>query len=355
MTTITLPGEKDLASLPRWGRVALAARTARRAQPLVQACWPGVPAKYLGAIDAAISEGEIAATAGKPTASARSAGMGAMDVYGSEPLGDTQPAAFIAFGASRVAFAISQRDAGDAAFAIEEIGHAVYWYQRNNKLRGLTTVFKNAVWHDYKCVASVAKQLKLNNSSAFSPSTFGTLWPKGDPKGWPTTDSKSPIPQRRRRRSTNKKALAALPASVHTFLAENPNHKIKSRSLECGTVELKTLDLLEIDRFIITTNGTPEAENDPNQGKDGGYILNVVDLVSDCENYDPEGILTWFLDYDCFGCYDTDHGTAKMFLADSWDDIIAKPVPYLNSQWNLSRRHATFLVSPWTSLKWCHG
>jgi hypothetical protein len=53
--------EADLRKLPRWAIVALAARNARRVQPLVVAAWARAPKREIEAVDTAISIAESAA------------------------------------------------------------------------------------------------------------------------------------------------------------------------------------------------------------------------------------------------------------------------------------------------------
>ncbi len=77
----TVPIEKEIAALPRWARVAFAARCARRVQPLFQAFWPEAPPEHVAAVDTAITLAERAAagSAGARAAygAAREAGPGA--------------------------------------------------------------------------------------------------------------------------------------------------------------------------------------------------------------------------------------------------------------------------------------
>jgi hypothetical protein len=61
MSEAKLPTEEDIAKLPRWARVAFAARCARRALPLFVQHWPDAPSVHLKAIEKAISVAEDAA------------------------------------------------------------------------------------------------------------------------------------------------------------------------------------------------------------------------------------------------------------------------------------------------------
>src|SRR5262245_50308739 len=96
-----VPSERDMQAIPRWARVALAARTLRRLQPLLLACWPKATRKFQRGVDWAITEGESAAAQGGTTADLNNAGMAAMDVYGDAPM-DATTANYLAFAAARV-------------------------------------------------------------------------------------------------------------------------------------------------------------------------------------------------------------------------------------------------------------
>ena len=70
-----VPVVLDMQAIPRWARVALAARTARRVQPLVLASWPKATKKFQRGVEWAIAEGESAARQGSPTPDLKDAGM----------------------------------------------------------------------------------------------------------------------------------------------------------------------------------------------------------------------------------------------------------------------------------------
>ena len=61
MAEATLPTEKEIRQLPRWARVAFAARCARRALPLFVKHWPNAPRHHVEAITNAVEVAESAA------------------------------------------------------------------------------------------------------------------------------------------------------------------------------------------------------------------------------------------------------------------------------------------------------
>lgn len=65
MTDETLPTREEIAKLPRWVRVAFAARCARRALPLFKKHWPNAPEKHLTAVEQAVRVAETASAAAR--------------------------------------------------------------------------------------------------------------------------------------------------------------------------------------------------------------------------------------------------------------------------------------------------
>ncbi len=57
----TLPAEEEIATLPRWGRVAFAARCARRVLPLFLHKWPDAPQSYVAQLTWAVEVSEKSA------------------------------------------------------------------------------------------------------------------------------------------------------------------------------------------------------------------------------------------------------------------------------------------------------
>ena len=108
MAEAKLPTEEEIATLPRWARVAFAARCARRAQPFFLKAWPKAPHKHLKSIEGAISLAEAAAgVAGADAADAADADAAAAD------------AAYAAYSAAKTA-----DDAANAASAAAHAAHA---------------------------------------------------------------------------------------------------------------------------------------------------------------------------------------------------------------------------------------
>lgn len=341
-----VPQEADLQLIPRWARVALVGRTLRRVLPLLLASWPAATKKFQRAVEWAIAEGESAASQATATADLKNAGMAAMDVYGTQPM-RCEPAGYIAFSAARVSFSAREPQADSAQDGIEQAAWAVYWYEFNQKAKGITSAAVTAIWTDYNHLKAMARREGWTQKTPVPPEVFGPLWPKGAPKTWPqqTPPLDSLKPKRKRVKVTSKDL--GLPPETIDFLRSGGPCEFDSSLAECGPVTLKPLAHLVRDEFAIVTDGTPAHKKDPHRGETGNYVLRVVDLVGECDAYDPDGLLAWMCDYKMFGSYDVDHHRALVFPRASWADIAASPVRYLNAQWSLNGRVGQFVREPW--------
>ena len=319
-----VPQQEDLKKLHRWARVALIARTARRIQPLYLKGWPKAPRKFLEAIEAAIAEGELAASQGKPTPDLNDAGLRAMDVYGESPDKLIQTADYIdhvPYTASRVSFAGRESDGFFAADGLGDAMWAVYYYARARKLPKLMNLVAKLVWNDFRTLEAAAKSNKWKGTSPVTPEVFGPMWPDGPPQGWPAASAapKSKKP-RRKPAGPNLKELK-LPKDLLAFLKAGQKLKYNAAKSAVGRVVLKPLDHLKLGTFEVLTEETPAHENDPKRGKSGHYLVNGVDLVAECDAYGPDGILAWLPDDKCFATYDPDHMHLIVFPKTTWTQI----------------------------------
>ena len=125
----------SLANVPRWARVAFAARCARQVYPLLAEHWPGIPAKRSRAVRLAIDLAEQSAAAGRAVKGLKDAVMHALITAGSalrgaaERAGDKSapPDAYsgtIASIVARVAAQAAESAASDGDDALEAASEA---------------------------------------------------------------------------------------------------------------------------------------------------------------------------------------------------------------------------------------
>jgi hypothetical protein len=340
-----VPSDRDMQAIPRWARVALAARTLRRIQPLLLASWPKATRKYRQGVEWAIAEGERAAAQGRSTPDLQEAGMAAMDVYGSEPM-DATTANFLTFAASRVSFGGQQRNASDAQLSLKDALLAVSCFEEEHAAPGVKKASLEGIWADFQELKESSKREKWTDNTPVNPDSFGPMWPNGLPRSWPTVAVTKPVTVARRSRPRPPVAELGLPADLIAFLRDGRQLAFDHRVTNIGPISLKQLDHLRFDELPVITEGTPQESKDPHHGENGHYILRVVDLIGESELYSPEGLLAWFPDYRTFGSWDADHLTAISFPRVSWSKIVAAPVKYLDAQWDPHSKTAKY-IEPW--------
>jgi hypothetical protein len=323
---------REAVTIPRWARVALAVRTVRRVQPFVQAAWPKTPKGFLRAIEAALDEAEFAATQGTVTPDQTRIGMAAMDAYAKRPI-DVGAAGDIVFAAAHASFAARGPTADHALFVIEQAIHAVFGHEICEP-RGFQKATLKAVWTDLRHLKSVSKTEGWDNKTPVPSDVFGPMWPNGPPQDWPAIVPPVRTPSSRKRTARPKVHRLGLPSDCVQFLQAGRNLEYDPSTAECGLVVLKPYTHLRPGECRIGTEGTVIHSRDPNRGKHGEYLVKTVELVGECDAYDPDGILTWFPDFRSFGCWDVDHHTALIFTNTKWSDIVESPAEYLSAQWS---------------------
>lgn len=86
------------------------------------------------------------------------------------------------------------------------------------------------------------------------------------------------------------------PHDLVTYLKGGKQLKYDADECEPGQIILLPFDELMLGEVYIDSEESPIAENDPHAGEEGYYSVPAVNLVADCEGYDPEGILIWLPD-----------------------------------------------------------
>ena len=92
-----------------------------------------------------------------------------------------------------------------------------------------------------------------------------------------------------------------------------------------GKIKLKTADQLTLTT-ITTFPGCQAILNDPFQTFDGTYQIDVVDLIAESSDYDPEGLFCWIPKLQCFASVDSEHGDILTFPSVAWSSIVRRHV-----------------------------
>jgi hypothetical protein len=177
--------EGKVAKLPRWAKLAFAARCVRRVQPLLGAG----PADVEGEpVARAIALAEGAATrAGvgidpDELAGARDAADQRALVLASESRDDARMRAVVAEAASVAA---------DAAYGSivhsegKDVVEAAQHTQEASELAGVGELAATAVLRDLDLLLEAARLQSWTDDTPVPPESLGPLWPAGPPPGWP--------------------------------------------------------------------------------------------------------------------------------------------------------------------------
>lgn len=191
-----LPTEMEIAKLPRWAVVAFAARCARRVQPLFQAHWPDAPDKYASTLEFGIELVERVA-----------AGNADANITGAElAAGNAASAQVAAVAANNVAIAANAEDdkvaAVNAASAVRHAADAAGHGGHGDQAAGAAASaalaaaaagsqaasgrnVTKAIRLDFDRLRNATVHEKWDDQTPVPPEFFGSLWPDGEPKGWP--------------------------------------------------------------------------------------------------------------------------------------------------------------------------
>jgi hypothetical protein len=179
---VTLLTEEEIAQLPRWAKVAFAARCARRVLPLYQKSWPEAPEKYVDVLWSTVESAELSASIA--TASAKEEET-AVVAKATGSAAASPPAFFVATAAHLAALAASATDneAKDTALAA---GMA--------SMANAATAIKAIRWavpitrYDFQQVLNESQKGNWTDDTPVPPWVFGPMWPNGVPEDWPEAD-----------------------------------------------------------------------------------------------------------------------------------------------------------------------
>ncbi|MCE9567598.1 MAG: hypothetical protein K8U57_36825 [Planctomycetes bacterium] len=167
----TLPTEDEIAKLPRWARVAFAARCARRVLPLFLYLKPQTKPDGLRSQRLRLERADLAASSA--TAIEPRTWYGDAD-WPDNPI-DKAAHAILQSSTATILEATGRGEPSRAAMAVqtavagaEPIADIVPFIRR-----------------DFDHVAKLAEWQHWTDDTPVPPEVFGPLWPEGPPKGWP--------------------------------------------------------------------------------------------------------------------------------------------------------------------------
>jgi len=146
-----LPSETEIGLLPRWARVALAARCGRRLQKLLAAA-PGVTRDHLRVIDRAVGAAELSAAYGISCDDAREASLAADRLHEHFQYSENMALPIVSAVACCVAKAGQYPDGVSAAAAFEAAAAAARFGRMTEQVRAdveqLTRLALDEEWTD---------------------------------------------------------------------------------------------------------------------------------------------------------------------------------------------------------------
>lgn len=183
-----LPDEAEIARLPRWARVAFAARCARRMLPLMNGGWAGDTRRLLRAsLDEVVGVTERAAAAAAIEAGVEMSAVA--DVYAGYSHAHT------AYYAARAAdYAARAADNADHTAADGTVRYATGAAAKAHAYANLAAADHAAeivrcITRDFQTLCAAADAGAWTDSTPVPPAVFGPLWPEGVPPGWPSDSS----------------------------------------------------------------------------------------------------------------------------------------------------------------------
>jgi hypothetical protein len=345
---------KNLKKLPRWGRVAVIARALQRAKPLIAAMLDKNSKKILESIEFSLQQVEDSAADGtlsehllwscnRLTELARTVVLGSDDCD-EDYTRDANVAAYL------VTTCCINADEEIEIEAIEAISNVVLNFERFSRRKALRKAGDAMVVADLDRLRNAFTNAELKIDSPVPVTVLGELWPRSMPTGWPSGSDVTSARAKFKRPRSNRQALSQLPKELLQFLELNPNYLIDSPSLECGHIVLNKLEYLATSEHLFSMQMTDWADQDPNRDASGNYVLKTIELVCYCEHYSEVGKLCWFVEYQCFGCYDLDLGTVFLFRGVSWKSLLARADFYIETPWIEPQKPIAVLKNPWERL-----
>ncbi|MDR3637588.1 MAG: hypothetical protein P4L84_27530 [Isosphaeraceae bacterium] len=166
-----LPSETEIGSLPRWARVALAARCGRRLQQILAAA-PGVTREHLRVIDRAVGAAEVSAAYGIVCHDARDAALAADRLHERFQYCETMALPIVSAVACCVSKAAQYPDGVSTAAAYEAAVAAAKFGGMAGQVRG-----------DVQELRRLALDEEWTDDTPVSPEVFGAPDLQGDRLG----------------------------------------------------------------------------------------------------------------------------------------------------------------------------
>lgn len=177
-----LPSKEEYEALPRWARTALAARCARRLQPLFAQHWPDALQDQARDFYQLISIAESSAESAKSMLD---------DVYPYIDYGnDGEDVHSTIHNAAMYAWETASCAGAEATGDFSGFG-AIKFLPKADEAAAANGSLIAATVRDYLLLSEASKTEGWTDATSVPSEFFGPLWPNAAPKDWPDADSHS--------------------------------------------------------------------------------------------------------------------------------------------------------------------
>lgn len=171
-----MPSEGEIKQLPRWARVAFAARCARRVQPLFNQFWSDAPAQHNKAVERAIRLAEESASKAFSNEEALYAASEADNAAVAALGGSNQLASDPAYAAAYAAYLVIDQDNLNNTRSNSVIRSLSKGLSRTEKRK-----YVQQIRNDYERLNKHSREYNWNGRTPVTPDMFGPMWPEEEP------------------------------------------------------------------------------------------------------------------------------------------------------------------------------
>ena len=124
----------------------------------------------------------------------------------------------------------------------------------------------------------------------------------------------------------------ALPPDIAAFLRGDRTLNCEFSDCEIGRFAFHPLDGVPQIELFLSTQGDDWIDDDPHSGI-GHYVVDALDLLASCDDYDPAGLFVYVPQLELYGSFDCDHESLIVYPNLTWPAFSADPVRYINAAW----------------------
>jgi hypothetical protein len=140
-----------------------------------------------------------------------------------------------------------------------------------------------------------------------------------------------------------------IPPDLLAFLMAGRQLQYEAADCEAGRVVLLSQDQLKVRLYPTDVdNGPIKNSSDPHYRELGCYLVPGVSLVAASDGFDPDGLLLWLPEENCYGTWDSSHTLLEAFDREvTWSHIANDPIRFINSFWSDERVGGLAPLVPW--------